>query len=83
MWGLHWINKLMTMPSSVIHSFEYDVDGGQLIIEFQSGLRYVYFDVPPELHAGLQRAPSRGAYFNQRIRDRYSYSRLDALRDAG
>lgn len=64
------------MPSSVIRSFSYEPDQGRLIIEFMSGRRYEYFNVPASVYAGLRSASSRGSYFNSWVRDRYSYSRL-------
>ena len=65
------------MPSTVIRTFHYDSDDRRLVIEFQTGLRYAYFDVPREVYEEMRGAPSRGAYFNGRIRDRYSYSRIE------
>jgi hypothetical protein len=64
------------MPSTVIRSFSYEPGQGRLVIEFQSGRCYEYFNVPPSVYAGLRSAPSRGSYFNAWVRDRYSYSRL-------
>jgi len=61
------------MPSSVIHAFEYEPRGRRLTIEFLSGRRYAYFDVPPEVYAGMRRARSRGTFFNREIRDRFQY----------
>lgn len=66
------------MPSTVIRQFRYEPEHNQLIIVFQSGRRYAYFDVPPQIYAALRAAPSRGAFFNERIRDRYAFARLDA-----
>jgi len=65
------------MPSTVIHRFCYDADTSRLVIEFQSGRRYVYFGVPPAVHEAMRSARSRGSYFNEQVRDRYSYARLD------
>ena len=65
------------MPSTVIRRFHHDPGSNRLIIEFQTGRRYVYFDVPPEVYAAMRSAHSRGAYFNENIRDRYSFARLD------
>jgi hypothetical protein len=64
------------MPSNVIRSFTYEADQGRLVIEFQSGRCYEYFNVPPSVYAGLRNASSRGSYFNAWVRDRYSYSRV-------
>jgi hypothetical protein len=67
---------LPLMPSTVIRSFSYEPGKGRLVIEFLSGRRYAYFNVPPEIQAGLRSASSRGSYFNTWVRDRYSWSRL-------
>ena len=65
------------MPSSVIQFFHYDADQRELLIGFQSGKRYVYEDVPPDIAAALKAAPSRGEYFNDHIRDRYTFRRRE------
>jgi hypothetical protein len=65
------------MPSTVIRTFHYDPDDRRLVIEFQTGFRYAYFHVPREVYEEMCSAPSRGAYFNSRVRDRYSYSRIE------
>ncbi len=61
------------MPSSVIRSFDYDAAARRLDIEFVSGRRYSYLDVPGGEVAALRRAGSKGGFFNRRIRDRYRY----------
>ncbi|MEP7004860.1 MAG: KTSC domain-containing protein [Sphingomonas bacterium] len=61
------------MPSSVIRSFDYDEAEHRLDIEFMSGRRYSYLDVPVEEVAAMQRTTSKGGFFNRRIRDRYDY----------
>lgn len=61
------------MPSSVIRRFVYDQSEGQLWIEFTTGRRYVYSDVPDEVAGALRSAFSKGVYFNTRIRDRFPY----------
>jgi hypothetical protein len=64
------------MPSSVIHHFVYDADASRLTITFQTGRRYVYRAVPPDVPAGLAQAASQGEYFNAHIRDRFPCERL-------
>ncbi len=59
------------MPSSVIRRFVYDTDKRELWIEFVSGRRYVYEDVPEDIAEALSLALSKGIYFNSRIRDRF------------
>ena len=61
------------MPSSVIRSFDYDAAEHRLDIEFMSGRRYSYMNVPEAEIAVLRRVASKGGFFNRRIRDRYRY----------
>ena len=61
------------MPSSVIRRFVYDQTEHQLWVEFTSGRRYVYEDVPEEVATTFREAFSKGIYFNTRIRDRFRY----------
>lgn len=65
------------MPSTVIHSFEYDAARRQLLVVFRSGRRYVYEDVSEETYQGMRRSFSKGEYFNEHIRDRHAFQRLD------
>jgi len=61
------------MPSTVIHSFQYDADARLLLIVFHSGRRYLYSEVPFDVYQALRRSRSKGAYFNQHIRDRFAH----------
>ena len=64
------------MPSTVIRRFAYDARSQSLDVEFVSGRRYRYFDVPEEMAAGFAGAFSKGRFFNARIRDRYRCEEL-------
>lgn len=57
------------VESEALRSVGYDPRARILEIEFSDGDVYRYFDVPPELHLDLMRAPSHGAFFARRIRD--------------
>jgi hypothetical protein len=61
------------MPSTVIRRFDYSPDARRLTVEFVTGRRYVYSEVPLEEVEAMRRAFSKGTYFNKRIRDRYPY----------
>jgi hypothetical protein len=61
------------MPSSVIRRFVYDQTEHQLWVEFTTGRRYVYEDVPEEVATTFRTAFSKGVYFNTRIRDHFRY----------
>jgi len=57
------------MPSSVIRRFAYDPATRALRIEFVTGRRYVYEDVPADVAEAFSLALSKGIFFNKRIRD--------------
>ena len=59
------------MPSSVIRRFVYDPAAEELWVEFVSGRRYVYSEVPRETADTFRAAFAKGIYFNSRIRDRF------------
>jgi hypothetical protein len=63
------------MPSSVIRSYHYDPQQRRLELQFVSGRRYRYHDVPEETYRGMRQAFSKGEYFNAYIRDRFRHTR--------
>ncbi len=64
------------MPSTVIRRFEHLPKQGELLVEFVTGRRYVYLDVPEEEVAAMRAAFAQGRYFNAHIRDRYAFREL-------
>ena len=66
------------MPSTVIRRFDYRADSRELIVEFVTGRRYVYAEVPIEEAEAMRAAFAKGVYFNRRIRDRYACRELTA-----
>ena len=61
------------MPSTVIRRYAYCPDSGELWVEFVTGRRYVYSNVPCEIADALGCAFAKGVYFNTRIRDRFPH----------
>jgi hypothetical protein len=61
--------------SSVIASVDYQKPARILEVVFKQGRRYSYYGVPESEYRGLLDADSKGAYYNDRIRDRYPYWR--------
>jgi hypothetical protein len=61
------------MPSSVIRRFAYDQTGHELWVEFTTGRRYVYSEVPEDVASTFRLAFAKGVYFNTRIRDNFPY----------
>lgn len=63
------------MPSSVIRAFDYDPVEHRLDVQFVTGRRYSYLDVPQDEVDAMRTAGSKGGFFNRRIRDRYRFVR--------
>lgn len=63
------------MPSTVIRSFDYDPEERRLDIQFVTGRRYSYHDVPARIVAAMRAARSKGQFFNARIRDHFAFTR--------
>ena len=64
--------------SSVIGRVHYQPAARILEVTFKQGRRYSYFGVPMREYRALLRAPSKGAFYPARIRDRYPYWRRPA-----
>lgn len=64
------------MPSTVIRRFDYSPERHELTVEFVTGRRYVYLDVPEDEARTLRGAFAKGRYFNAHIRDRYRFREL-------
>ena len=71
------------MPSTVIRRFDYSPQGRELVVEFVTGRRYAYLEVPEEEAAAMRAAFAKGRYFNAHIRDRYRCRALTDGDDAG
>ncbi|MGE9314378.1 KTSC domain-containing protein [Niabella sp. CJ426] len=65
------------MPSSVIASYGYDKEEQILRIVFVSGMIYVYKGVPLSIFESFKRLGSKGIYFNQFIKNRYAFERVN------
>lgn len=61
------------MPSAVIRDFTYDESRNEFTVVFTTGRVYVYSLVPPDVAAAFRAAFSKGAFFNDHIRDRYPF----------
>lgn len=61
------------VTSSVIAGLGYDPGTKILEVEFRTGRLYQYFPVPQVVYEALLNAKSLGKYFNEQIRDHYSF----------
>lgn len=62
------------VTSSLIESVAYE--NGILTVYFNNGSIYVYVNVPENIVNDLLNAESKGRYFLNNIRDRYTYTRV-------
>tara|TARA_B100001758_G_C17772996_1_gene286041 strand:+ start:175 stop:420 length:246 start_codon:yes stop_codon:yes gene_type:complete len=62
--------------SSNIKGSIYNKSTKKLIVEFNSGRKYEYEEVPDNVAAGLRIAKSQGSYFNKQIAKKYKYKLL-------
>jgi hypothetical protein len=61
------------VASSAIQSIEFDELTNRLRITFTSGKTYTYYAVPRSVYEGFLNAPSKGEFFNEYIKDQYSF----------
>ncbi|HXH53744.1 MAG TPA: KTSC domain-containing protein [Sphingomicrobium sp.] len=64
------------MPSSVIRRFHYRPEAAELLVEFTTGRRYLYCQVPPTAAEALASAFAKGVHFNREIRGRFPFREL-------
>jgi len=67
-----WIS---TPESSSIARFRYDEASQTLTVEYKSGSRYNYYDVPQHIFEGMRSADSKGKFLNDQIKGVYRYAR--------
>jgi hypothetical protein len=63
--------EMIRVNSSAMHAVGYDPATRRMRITFDQGDSYDFCGVPLHIYEGLMRAPSKGVYYNDRIRDRY------------
>jgi DNA helicase HerA-like ATPase len=76
--GLEEVSRMDRQPvtSSAIVSVGYDPGSETLEVELVDGPVYQYFGVSEQVHEGLLSAESIGKYYNENVRNAYSYARL-------
>lgn len=71
--------QIITVESTALATVGYDEARELLQVEFGGRAIYQYSGVPPAVHQGLLAAPSKGCYFNQAIRGRFSFCLIAEL----
>jgi KTSC domain len=67
--------EMPEVVSRVIRRIAYDKARGELTVIFRETGTYVYAGVPPAVYDAFLAAPSKGAFFNESIRDQYRIAR--------
>ena len=71
------------LPSTAVSRIDFHAATERLFVTFVgSGKTYMYFDVPQDEYQAFGAAPSKGRFFNERIRDRYRYLELETRKPA-
>jgi hypothetical protein len=65
------------LQSTSLNAATYRDQDGFLELEFRSGAIYRYLGVPEQVFQELLSAGSKGRYFNQQIRNRFPYVKID------
>ncbi|PYC20257.1 KTSC domain-containing protein [Aquipseudomonas alcaligenes] len=63
--------KMTRVSSSAISAIGYDPATKRMKITFQQGHTYDFCGVPQHVYDNFMRAPSKGHYYNDYIKDRY------------
>jgi hypothetical protein len=64
------------IKSSNIKSSEYDTETKDLVVEFNSGAKYKYNNVPHQVYTKFRLAESQGKFFTTDIAKQYSYKKV-------
>lgn len=68
--------KREPVKSSAIVSIGYEGASHTLEVEFASGTIYQYHDVEAKTYRQFKKAPSKGRFLDNHIRDEYPFSRV-------
>lgn len=69
------MDRLLVNSSNIV-SVGYDVAGGVLEVEFQSGKIYQYLQVPESMYQDLMTASSKGEFFHDHILKEFAFREM-------
>ena len=72
--------EMIRVNSSAIRAVGYDSPMQRMCITFEQGHTYDFCGVPLEVYEELMNAPSKGAYYNAHIKDRYQCDKAPGRR---
>lgn len=64
------------VQSSSIRSVGYNKEKRELHVNFHDTGRYVYHDVPPEVHEGLMMSGSKGNFLHGKVKSQFKFTKL-------
>lgn len=67
---------LNEVVSSNLTRSEYDTETKKMIVEFKSGYKYEYSDVPHKTYTQFRNAESQGKFFSSKIARTFKYKKL-------
>jgi len=67
---------MIDVTSTAIARIDYDEFARDLEVTFTTGRTYIYRGVPRTVYVRFVRAPSKGQFFNEHIRDRYRFNEV-------
>lgn len=65
------------VTSSSLAAIAYSMADAVLEVEFKHGAIYNYLDVPADVFDAFLAAESKGTFFNQSVKDHYSFRRIN------
>jgi len=71
------IETFSPLDSSFIVKMSWFEDGNILMLTFNTGSIWAYYEVPFEVYSGFCKAHSYGKYFNSNIRTNYKAERVN------
>jgi hypothetical protein len=71
--GTKIINEIQ---SSNLKKTEYDTETKKMLVEFNSGTKYEYTEVPHQVYTQFRLSESQGKFFNSKISKTYKYRKV-------
>ena len=64
------------IKSSNLKKTEYDTESKTLIVEFNNGHKYEYYEVPHQIFVQMRMNESQGKFFSTKIAKAYKYKKI-------
>jgi len=71
------IKTFFYRDSSFIINVSWDTESDSLLVQFNSGTTWVYYNVPQKIYKELIKSISVGQYFNKNIRNKFTSERIN------